>query len=154
MVLGLLLMRPASEPCSLCDRYHKNLCRKCRNDCQGRVVQQLCNRNVHHWYVECDDCDGRSDFISEQGAGFAQCVYWEDIEIVDNRCQSCLGQGCPDCEYNPCEVKHCTTPHNLVQTHHWAMKKYWKRDADLWPTSRLCKFHHDEWHKVMRNDNT
>ena len=39
--------------------------------------------------------------------------------------------------------------HHLVETHHWAPKRKFKLDADLWPTSRLCKYHHDEWHKVI-----
>jgi hypothetical protein len=69
--------------------------------------------------------------------------------IIDQRCQLCLGQGCPRCEVKPCEVKCCTSPHHLVETHHWAPKRKFKLDADLWPTSRLCKYHHDEWHKVI-----
>ena len=154
MVLGCLPMSSRSDHCSLCGYWHENLCRKCNSDCKGNIVQQFCNRKVTHWYIKCHVCDGRSNFTSEREAKRSQCLGWNDIEVIDDRCELCLGQGCPNCEPNPCERKRCTTPHHLVETHHWAPKKNWKLDADLWPTSRLCKFHHNEWHKVMRNDNT
>ena len=121
-------------------------CRKCNINCVGDWVQRLCNRNVTHLYRRCTNCDGRSQFISMSEYEFmGQSIQ----EVIDDRCQLCLGQGCPRCEVKPCEVKCCTSPHHLVETHHWAPKRKFKGDADLWPTSRLCKYHHDEWHKVM-----
>lgn len=35
-----------------------------------------------------------------------------------------------------------------TELHHWAPKHLFE-DAHLWPTSYLCKKHHDEWHKKI-----
>ena len=137
MVLGCMPMR-----------HHDHRCKKCNIMCEGDVVQRLCNRNVSHWYIMCTHCEGRTTFI----AGNA--IKWLDIDdhkVQDDRCQHCAGQGCPNCEVNPCQYQGCTTPHHLVERHHFAPKaRFGYEEADRWPQGYLCKQHHDVWHEVMR----
>ena len=137
MVLGLLMK----------NRDHR--CKKCNQLCQGEVVQQLCNRNVSHWYIVCEKCfGGRTHNIP---ANTIKYLDIDDHKVQDHRCQHCAGQGCPNCEVNPCQVKQCTTPHHLVERHHFAPKRrFGLEEADRWPQGYLCKQHHDVWHEVMR----
>ena len=138
MVLGLLLMK---------NRDHR--CKKCNQLCQGEVVQQLCNRNVSHWYIVCEKCfGGRTHNIP---ANTIKYLDIDDHQVQDHRCIHCAGQGCPNCEVNPCVVKQCTTPHHLVEHHHTAPKeKFGSEEADRWPMVYVCKQHHNYWHEVMR----
>lgn len=55
-----------------------------------------------------------------------------------------------DYSYVGCAVEGCTQVG--VENNHWAPKEIWgKRESDKWPQSRLCKPHHDEWHRKMRD---
>jgi len=138
MVLGCLPMNN-----------HDHRCKKCNQLCQGEVVQQLCNRNVSHWYIVCEKCfGGRTHNIP---ANTIKYLDIDDHKVQDHRCQHCAGQGCPNCEVNPCQVKECTTPHHLVEQHHFAPKRrFGLEEANRWPQGYLCKQHHDVWHEVMR----
>ena len=136
MVLGLLPMR-----------HHDHRCKKCNIMCEGDVVQRLCNRNVSHWYIMCTHCEGRTTFIAGNAIKYLDI---DDHRVQDDRCSHCAGQGCPNCEVNPCQYQGCTTPHHLVERHHFAPKaRFGYEEADRWPQGYLCKQHHDVWHEVM-----
>lgn len=46
-----------------------------------------------------------------------------------------------------CAVKGCTEIGS--EYHHWAPKEFFPDTSEQWPTSYLCKKHHDEWHKKI-----
>lgn len=47
----------------------------------------------------------------------------------------------------PCERCGTTTG---VELHHWAPRNtFGQEEADLWPTSYLCRAHHQIWHQTM-----
>lgn len=59
----------------------------------------------------------------------------------------------PELEYRPeilCEVAGCQNPG--AELHHWAPKElFGVREANDWPTSLLCKPHHDRWYQAVKD---
>jgi hypothetical protein len=49
-----------------------------------------------------------------------------------------------------CEVEGCKTLG--YENNHWAPKEiFGEHEASKWPQSNLCKPHHDEWHRRMKD---
>lgn len=48
---------------------------------------------------------------------------------------------------HPCSVTGCTNTGH--ERHHWAPVAVFGATADAWPTSLLCREHHQEWHRAM-----
>lgn len=46
-----------------------------------------------------------------------------------------------------CEVRGCTNAG--YEIHHWLPREVAGGEAEGWPTSRLCAWHHHEWHTAM-----
>jgi len=46
----------------------------------------------------------------------------------------------------------CNSP--FAEEHHWAPKHLFGDEANLWPTSHLCKKHHEYWHKIVTPEMT
>jgi len=105
---------------------------ECAHEKPSVLLARLNPNGSRFVFDGCPDCHknmrgGEWVPLSTPGAESAPVV--EDLRVMNPVCQVCGELG--------------------TEQHHWAPREKFGREAELWPTSWLCRGCHSHWHAVM-----
>jgi hypothetical protein len=120
--------------------------------CHTKALRAIITRRGHKQFAiwcNCEPTPQRGTFIPHRIV--KQHVHTKGLTVDDipvhhiNACDGCNGTGCATCQTQPCA--RCGTFQHL-ELHHWAPQHLF-HDADMWPTSLLCRTCHQHWHRTV-----
>ena len=112
-------------------------CYRCNRTVEAELVRNTASNGAVQVWQRCKRCNNNvrrgGAFVPHRELG----IEIEFIPIVND-----YRDPAQKCEFYGCEEIG-------TEMHHWAPRHLFIFDADKWPVSYLCKYHHKIWHDTV-----